>query len=79
MSLLCLASEDDDGNAAAQNAKKDADPDLIDEGNDICESGFQALETWWKSLKNDDRIAIGSDRLTKWKEKARAADKSKNT
>ena len=80
MSILCLASEDDDGNTAAANAVPEADQTLIEDGNDAAEIGSNHLKAWWADLSAADRLALGADRLARWKEKAKRADSAaKNT
>ena len=79
MSMLCLAAEDDDGNAAVdsvkrQPAKQNVDVTMyIQEGNDVALSGTAELTNWWKALPADVRNAIPSTKTAEWKKIASAA------
>lgn len=90
MSILCLASEDDDGNAAVDSVKRtapapvtktvtvktdDADK-LLAEATEIAKSGSEAMRTWWSNLKAEKRSLLSSDDLKVLKASAAAADKS---
>lgn len=73
MSLLCLAADDDDGNAAAERAPtpapkaaKSVDPKLLTAAIQAGEAaarkqGEVGAANWWTSLPNDLRAAIPAD------------------
>jgi hypothetical protein len=63
MSLLCLASYDDDGNTAVESVKntapkKAASKELIKDGETAAKQGKAALTSWWTGLNEDDRNSI---------------------
>jgi len=89
MSILCLATEDDDGNAAVDSVKRtltaplpktvtittdDADK-LLAEAKQVAKTGSEAMRTWWSGLKADKRSLLSSDDLKALKAAAAAADK----
>jgi hypothetical protein len=79
MSILCLAAEDDDGNAAVNSVKRQPAKQTVDvtmyvqEGNDVALSGTAELTNWWKTLPADVRNAIPSTKTAEWKKIASAA------
>ena len=90
MSILCLAADDDDGNAAVDSVRRtapasvtktvtvktdDADK-LLAEATEIAKSGSEAMRTWWSNLKAEKRSLLSSDDLKVLKASAAAADKS---
>lgn len=89
MALLCIATDDDDGNAAVEKGGpaapvKKAMPKADDKyvkvmkaGVDAANAGTETLRDWYKALGNDDRGAIGSDELNELKALASAADAKK--
>ena len=70
MALLCIATDDDDGNAAVQTsgpaapakkAVKMADPNkVLDAGRAAAANGTEALRDWFKSLGTEERSAAAS-------------------
>lgn len=88
MSLLCLAADDDDGNAAAEKAPvpapapKAADPKLVKAAIAAGEaaakkSGAKGATDWWASLSNDLRAAIPAEDKARIKQIGQDADTSK--
>jgi len=70
MSILCLASDDDDGNAAVEAPKRPAAPvvdpaikeELMDEGKVAAKAGL--LADWWTKLPKAKRDMLSSkDRI----------------
>jgi len=88
MSILALASDDDDGNAAVERAPQrslapakakapSVDADKIrQEGLEQAKNGSYAITDWWKSLSADERAAISAnpDDLKAIKEAAKQVD-----
>lgn len=77
MSMLSLAAEDDDGNAAVESVKK-AQPALdismyLEEGAEAAAGGTEALTAWWKKLPADVRAAIPTTETAKLKKMAQGA------
>lgn len=83
MAILCIASEDDDGNAAVQRtaapapapAPKKAAPAidvaaLLEKGENAASLGEQALMEWWEGLSKEQRVAIPADKKEELKVKA---------
>lgn len=89
MSLLCLAADDDDGNAAAEKApvaapkaEKVADPKLVKAAISAGEaaakkSGAKGTADWWAALSNDLRAAIPADDKARIKQIGQDADAAK--
>ena len=84
MALLCIATDDDDGNAAVQSspaapAKKappKADPEKVMlAGRAFASKGTESLRNWYKALPNDERGAVDADDLNALKVIAGLADK----
>jgi hypothetical protein len=72
-SILNLAAEDDDGNAATQlapNANIDVSQHIKD-GYKFSKKGTEALAAWWRALPNDVRQVIPSTEVSAWKEAAK--------
>lgn len=80
--VLCVASDDDDGNGAVQAgpapaaapAKKAIKVDLVAlkaDGEKIAKKGTEALREWYKSISSDERTAAAAflDELKKAAEK----------
>lgn len=81
MSILSLAAEDDDGNAAVERVPQqvtirtdDADK-LLAQATEIAKKGSEAMRDWWSGLKADQRNLLSSDDLKKLKAAASAVDK----
>ena len=82
MALLCIATDDDDGNAAVQSApaapakkaapKVDAEK-VIAAGEAAAAKGTDGLREWYKSLPNDERGALDADALNALKALANKA------
>lgn len=78
MSILNIAAEDDDGNAAVANAPdqkpKPADEDkklqdeLWEEGTVVSRKGYAALTEWWKALPSNERKLLTNEQIAKLKE-----------
>jgi len=86
MALLCIATDDDDGNAAVQSApatpaKKaapKADPEKVMASGEVAASkGTDSLREWYKKLPNNERGAIGADDLEVLKTLAKNNDDAK--
>ena len=91
MSILALASDDDDGNAAvertpqrslaAPKAAPAVDEDKIKrEGLQHAKSGTASVTAWWKGLNADERAAISAnpDDLKAIKDAAKQVDEASN-
>jgi hypothetical protein len=73
MSILCIATEDDDGNSAVEKggpvapAKKAAPKinveKVMEAGKAAATNGTEALRSWYKNLSNEERGAIGAEEL----------------
>lgn len=69
MSILSLATEDDDGNAAVDSVKRQAppksaaqtNPKLLAEGMEAAKEG--SLKDWWGSLSDDERKSLSPAEL----------------
>lgn len=86
MSILSLATEDDDGNAAVDSVKrtppKAVPPKTADaafavgvalaDGMKAATKGTQALTDWWNSLPEDTRKSFSPEQLTTLKKNANA-------
>lgn len=77
MSMLALAAEDDDGNAAVESVKK-APPKVdvtmyIEEGTEAAVKGNDSLTAWWKKLPADIRTAIPPTEIARMKKLAQGA------
>lgn len=90
MSLLCLAADDDDGNAAVEKtpAKEAPAPkkDVLSKEEkaalalaamETAKQGTPALTAWWKTLSKDQRTALDADAIAELKTMAQAADTEK--
>ena len=81
MSLLCLASFDDDGNTAVESVKatapkKAASKDVVAAGNMAAAQGYAALTAWWNGLDEAARKSFPSDERSRLRAVSRAADAS---
>ena len=81
MSLLCLASYDDDGNTAVESVKatapkKAASKDVIAAGNAAASQGYAALTAWWNGLSEDERKGYPFAERERLRGVAKAADGS---
>jgi hypothetical protein len=81
MSLLCLASYDDDGNTAVESVKatapkKTASKDVIAAGNAAASQGYAALTAWWNGLSEDERKGYPFAERERLRGVAKAADGS---
>jgi hypothetical protein len=79
MSLLCLASYDDDGNTAVESVKatapkKTASKDVISAGTTAASYGYAALTTWWNNLEEVDRKSFPAEERDKLRVIAKIAD-----
>lgn len=86
MSLLCLAADDDDGNAAVEKApakepapvtkklSKDELAALAAAAMENAKQGTPALTAWWKTLSKDQRTALDADAIAELKQMATEAD-----
>lgn len=72
MSILCIASEDDDGNTAVQSgpaappvkkAPKVNPEKVMAAGEAAAANGTDSLRDWYKNLSNDERGALDADSL----------------
>ena len=80
-SILNLAAEDDDGNAATEAASK---PNIdvstyLKDGVKFSKKGTEALASWWRALPNDIRQAIPQSELSLWKEAAKKTEGENGT
>jgi len=79
MSLLALASYDDDGNTAvdsvkAQPVQKKPSADIIAAANKAAKEGTIALTAWWQSLSKEERSLIDNETVKSLKAAAKEAD-----
>jgi len=80
MSLLALASYDDDGNTAVDSVKEQApqkskpNADVMAAANNAAKQGTPALTEWWRSLSKEDRALIDSNTIKSLKAAAKEAD-----
>jgi hypothetical protein len=82
MSLLCLASYDDDGNTAVESVKasapkKTATAELIKEGEAASEKGYAALTAWWNGLDEADRQSFPANERSRLRGASKIVDASK--
>lgn len=91
MSLLCLAADDDDGNAAVEKTPaRDAAPvakkstltkeelaAVATAAMAAAKQGTPALTQWWKSASKDHRNALDNEAIAELKAMAQAADGEK--
>lgn len=89
MSLLCLAADDDDGNAAVEKAPaKEAAPvakklskeelaAVATAAMEAAKQGTPALTQWWKTASKDQRSALDNEAIAELKAMAQAADTEK--
>ena len=87
MSILSLAADDDDGNAAVERPTQQAPAQktvtittddyqrLLDVAYQVAAQGQDAMRDWWSGLKADQRNLLSSDDLKKLKAAASAVDK----
>ena len=82
MSLLCIASEDDDGNAAVDSIKKaqeneknkqDAE-DLFLDGMSEAVGGMSALSEWFREIGDENRSKLSTKQKADLKKTAVSAD-----
>jgi len=81
MSLLCLASFDDDGNTAVESVKataprKTASKDVIAAGSAAASQGYAALTAWWNGLDEADRKSFPADERARLRVVSKEADGS---
>ena len=76
MSMLALAAEDDDGNAAVESVKKQNNSvsDAIALGSNAAKQGSDQLSNWWKGLPEGIRKSIPTDVLANMKKVAKDND-----
>jgi hypothetical protein len=79
MSLLCLASYDDDGNTAVESVKatapkKTASKDVIAAGSAAASQGYAALTAWWNGLDEVDRKSFPADERARLRVVSKEAD-----
>jgi len=79
MSLLCLASYDDDGNNAVESVKgtapkKTPTAELIRDGEAASEKGYVALTAWWNGLSELDRQSFPVDERARLRGASKIAD-----
>jgi hypothetical protein len=91
MSLLCLAADDDDGNAAVEKAPakeqapkkdiltKEERAALATAAMENAKQGTPALTAWWKTLSKDQRTALDADAIAELKQMATEADAKEKT
>ena len=81
MSLLCLASYDDDGNNAVESVKgtatkKPVSKDVLAAGSAAAEKGYVALTAWWNGLDEADRQSFPVDERARLRAVSKQADGS---
>lgn len=83
MSILCIASEDDDGNVAVQagpaappmkKAPKANAEKVMAAGEAAASKGTDGLREWYKGLSNDERGTVDADALNVLKLLAKSND-----
>lgn len=88
MSLLCLAADDDDGNAAVEkapaSAPKAADPKLVKAAIAAGEaaakkSGEVGAANWWTSLSSELRAAIPAEDKARIKQMGKESNEAEGT
>jgi hypothetical protein len=81
-SILNLAAEDDDGNAATESSKATPPIDVtvhLKDGLKFSKKGTEALAAWWRALPNDVRQAIPQSEIAVWKEAAKKMEGDNGT
>jgi hypothetical protein len=82
-SILNLAADDDDGNAATVAApapvKAVASPELFTAGTKAAASGQQKLTEWWNTLSEADRNSLNSTQRAELKKTASVVDAKSKT
>ena len=81
MSLLCLASYDDDGNTAVESVKatapkKAASKDVLAAGSAAASQGYAALTAWWNGLDEAERKSFPADERARLRVVSKEADGS---
>ena len=81
MSLLCLASYDDDGNTAVESVKttapkKTPTAELIRDGEAASEKGYAALTAWWNGLDEADRQSFPTNERSRLRGASKIVDAS---
>jgi len=81
MSLLCLASYDDDGNTAVESVKatapkKTASKDVLAAGSAAASQGYAALTAWWNGLDEAERKSFPADERARLRVVSKEADGS---
>jgi hypothetical protein len=81
MSLLCLASYDDDGNNAVESVKatapkKTVSKDILAAGGDAASQGYAALTAWWNALDEAERQSFPVDERARLRAISKQADGS---
>lgn len=81
MSLLCLASYDDDGNNAVESVKatapkKTPTAELIRDGEAASEKGYAALTAWWNGLDEADRQSFPTNERSRLRGASKIVDAS---
>jgi hypothetical protein len=80
MSMLCLASDDDDGNAAVETPKQSVKVNealgkkLGEDGDRIANEGIDALRGWYGKLSASEKASLGQERLDRLVEKAKTIE-----
>lgn len=83
MSMLCLASDDDDGNAAVESARAEK-PDpavtkkIASTGAEEAQKGLNHLRSWYGNLSTKDKKALGKEELDKLVAHAKHVDAKAN-
>lgn len=72
MSILCLATEDDDGNAAVDSVKRSppkpvVSDDVLAAGTRAAAKGSASLTSWWNSLPEATRKSLPANELANLK------------
>lgn len=82
MSILCIASEDDDGNAAVKSVQAEAEKvkaeevseELFTEGLAEANLGMEALSSWFRDIGETGRAKLSSKHKARLKKAATDAD-----
>lgn len=77
MSLFCLPTEDDDGNAAVEKGPVRVVNDAIyKDGLKAADVSSKALTAWWSALNADEREQVSPDQRKELKARAAAKEKA---
>jgi AcrR family transcriptional regulator len=77
MSVFCIPTEDDDGNAAAEKGPSKPVTDVVyKEGLKAANVSSKALTAWWSALSEEEREQVSTEQRIDLKARAKAVEKS---